>query len=138
MSITPATGDSEQDGGAPIDDEHADEAASDEIGTSDEIDEFAPEDFEDDPNDTRPRSTIKRVGTGGQMLGAAMLGLAEILEPKQKPRIAAIVDHPGEPLDLDRRGLDESFGEAGSRLKGPPLDDVKAKAHTGRRIKRRR
>lgn len=127
MSSTPAPGDETPAEGEEQRNEHADAA-----------DEFAPEDFEDDPNDTLPRSTLKRAGRGGQMLGAAMLGLAEVLEPKQKPRIAAIVDHPGEPLDLDRRGLDESFGDDGSRLKGPPLDEVKAKAHAGRRIKRRR
>lgn len=121
MSSTPAPGD-----------EHPDTRAAE------DADEFAPEDFEDDPDDQRPRSTIKRVGKGGQMLGAAMLGLAEVLEPKQKPRPAAIVDHPGDPLDLDRRGLDESFGDDGSRLKGPPLDEVKARAVAGRRIKRRR
>jgi len=127
---------------APGDDRLADDAppadAQPDARNTDDGDDFAPEDFEDDPNDTLPRSTLKRAGRGGQMLGAAMLGLAEVLEPKQKPRIAAIVDHPGEPLDLDRRGLDESFGNDGSRLKGPPLDEVKARAVAGRRIKRRR
>ena len=70
-------------------------------------DEFLPEDFEDDPNDDRPRTTRKRVGLGGQMIGAAMLGLAEVLEPKQKQDAPIEVTNPGKPLDLDKDGLDE-------------------------------
>jgi hypothetical protein len=101
-------------------------------------DEFLPEDFEDDPNDDRPRSTRKRVGLGGQMIGAAMLGLAEVLEPKQKQDAPIEVTNPGKPLDLDKDGLDEAFGNDGSRLQGPPLDAVKAKARSGRPVKRRR
>ncbi len=101
-------------------------------------DEFLPEDFEDDPNDNRPRSTRKRAGLGGQMIGAAMIGLAEILEPKPKREAPIEVTNPGKPLDLDRDGLDESFGAAGARMKGPPLDSVKARARAGRPVKRRR
>lgn len=106
--------------------------------TGDVEDEFLPEDFEDDPNDDRPRSTRKRVGLGGQMIGAAMLGLAEVLEPKQKQDAPIEITNPGKPLDLDKDGLNEAFGEGGSRLQGPPLDSVKAKAHPGRPAKRRR
>lgn len=101
-------------------------------------DEFLPEDFEDDPNDDRPRSTRKRAGLGGQMIGAAMIGLAEILQPKPKQDAPIEVTNPGKPLDLDRDGLDESFGDSGARMKGPPLDAVKARARSGRPVKRRR
>ena len=101
-------------------------------------DEFLPEDFEDDPTDDRPRTTMKRVGRGGQMIGAAMIGLAEILQPKPKAEISVEITNPGKPLDIDKDGLDEIFGATGDRLKGPPLDSVKARARVGRPAKRRR
>lgn len=119
------------------DDQPTPEALPEDIAENVE-DEFLPEDFEDDPNDDRPRSTRKRASLGGQMIGAAMIGLAEVLEPKPKREAPIEVTNPGKPLDLDRDGLDESFGEVGARMKGPPLDSVKAKARAGRPVKRRR
>lgn len=101
-------------------------------------DEFPPEDFEDDPHDDRPRSTLKRTGRPGQMLGAAMLGLGEILQPKPKQEIPVQFETPGEPPDIDRKGLDEPFDAEGRRLQGPPLDAIKAKASPVTRRKRRR
>ncbi|MEY4373546.1 MAG: hypothetical protein RL219_2315 [Actinomycetota bacterium] len=101
-------------------------------------DEFAPEDFDDDPTDDRPRSTVKRASRPGQMLGAAMLGLGEILQPKPKQEIPVQFETPGEPPDIDRKGLDEVFGAEGKRLSGPPLDTIKSRAALVKRIKRRR
>ena len=115
-----------------------DEPVIDQAMLDDPNDEFLPEDFEDDPNDNRPRTTRKRVGLGGQMIGAAMLGLAEVLEPKQKQDAPIEITNPGKPLDLDKDGLNEAFGDSGSRLQGPPLDSEKAKARPGRPAKRRR
>jgi hypothetical protein len=67
-----------------------------------------------------------------------MMGLAEILEPKPKVQVPVEIANPGEPPDLDRNGLDEPLGSSGDRLKGPPLDEVKARAHAKRTVKRRR
>ena len=69
-----------------------DEALPEEFEENPE-DEFLPEDFEDDPTDDRPRTAIKRVGRGGQMIGAAMIGLAEILQPKPKAEIPIAVSY---------------------------------------------
>ena len=101
-------------------------------------DEFSPEDFDDDPDDDRPKSTLKRTGRPGQMLGAAMLGLGEILQPKPKQEIPVQFETPGEPPDIDRKGLDEVFDSTGRRLQGPPLDAIKARATKPQRRKRRR
>lgn len=106
--------------------------------SADDADEFLPEDFEDDPNDTRPKSTMKRAGRGGQMIGAAMIGLAEILEPKPKQEIPIEIVTPGEPPNIDTDGLDDAVAGTTSRMKGPPLDAVKAKARVSRPTKRRR
>ena len=83
----------------------------------DEADEFSPEDFADDPNDIAPRSTMKRVGKGGQLIGAAMIGLAEVLQPRPKQEIPIEIANPGEPPNIDRDGLDEPLGNDGARLK---------------------
>lgn len=89
-------------------------------------------------NDPLPRSTRRRVGVGGQMVGAAMLGLAEILQPRPKQEIPIEVANPGEPPDIDRKGLDEALGDSGDRIVGPPMNRIKAAARTGRPAKRRR
>lgn len=104
----------------------------------DDADEFLPEDFEDDPDDHRPKSTMKRAGRGGQIIGAAMIGLAEVLEPKPKQEIPIEIVTPGEPPNIDTDGLDDAVAGTTSRMKGPPLDSVKAKARPGRPKKRRR
>ena len=103
-----------------------------------DADEFPPEDFADDPYELRPPTTIKRVGRGGQMSGAAMIGLAEILQPRPKAEIPIEIATPGEPPNIDTTGLDEPIGVGTERMVGPPMDDLKAKARTGRTVKRRR
>ncbi len=113
----------------------ADPSATD---AGDDADEFGPEDFADDPDDDRPRTTIRRAGRGGQLIGAAMLGLGEILQPRPKEEIPIEIANPGEPPNIDKNGLDEAFGDQGGRLVGPPLDAIKARARAGRPIKRRR
>ena len=101
-------------------------------------DEFLPEDFADDPDDVRPRSTRKRVGRGGQMIGAALIGLAEVLAPKPKVEIPIEIATPGEPPNIDTKGLDEAFGDDGERLVGPPMDRLKSQIRSTQSVKRRR
>lgn len=103
-----------------------------------DITEYLPEDFADDPDDDRPRTQLKRVGRGGQMIGAAMIGLAEILQPRPKQEIPIEIATPGEPPNIDTGGLDEVFGERGDRLVGPPMDHIKARGRSTTRTKRRR
>lgn len=136
------SGDGKQDNlpedGRPDTDEVLPEHAGHRAADADEADEFLPEDFEDDPDDTRPKSTMKRAGRGGQMIGAAMIGLAEVLQPKPKQEIPIEIVTPGEPPNIDTDGLDDALAGTTSRMKGPPLDSVKAKARAGRPAKRRR
>jgi hypothetical protein len=72
------------------------------------------------------------------MLGAAMLGLAEILEPRPKVEVPIEIASPGEPPNIDLDGLDEPLGPMGDRMVGPPMDEIRAKARAGRTSKRRR
>jgi hypothetical protein len=73
----------------------------------------------------------------GGMLGAAMLGLREVLEGPKKEKIVIQAEAPGEPPDIDRRGFEAPL-EDGSLAVGPPLDDLKDKAHATRRSHRLR
>jgi hypothetical protein len=134
------SGDSQRDEPLPEegqpDDELLPEDEPDHHGTPD--DEYLPEDFEDDPDDTQPRSTLKRAGRGGQMLGAAMIGLAEVLQPKPKQEIPIEIVTPGEPPNIDTDGIDDTVAGTTSRMKGPPLNEVKARARAKRPVKRRR
>ncbi len=73
----------------------------------------------------------------GGMLGAAMLGLRDVLEGPKKEKIVIQAEAPGEPPDIDRRGFEAPL-EDGSLAVGPPLDDLKDKAHATRRSHRLR
>ena len=114
----------------------------DDIDEGDVVDpeEFLPEDFADDPDDVRPPTTLKRVSRGGQMIGAAMIGLAEVLQPRAKAEIPIEIETPGEPPNIDTNGLDEPFGIVGDRMVGPPMDQLRArgKGKVTRTTKRRR
>jgi hypothetical protein len=90
----------------------------------------------DDPHDPSP-TTLRRMSRGGQMIGSAMIGLAEVLQPKPKVEVPIEIATPGEPPNIDIDGLDEPFGEA-RRMVGPPMDQIKAKGRSGRSRKRRR
>ena len=72
------------------------------------------------------------------MIGAAMIGLAEVLEPKPKAEVPIEIETPGEPPNIDQDGLDEPWGESGERMVAPPMDDIKAKASASKTTKRRR
>jgi hypothetical protein len=71
----------------------------------------------------------------GGVLGAAMLGLREVLEGPKKEQVVIQVDAPGEPPDIDRRGLEAELDD-GRMAVGPPLDDLKDKAQATRRSRR--
>jgi hypothetical protein len=87
---------------------------------------------------TRPEPPRRgRGGIAGSMLAGAMLGLRDALEGKAKEDIVIQVDADGEPPDIDLTGLDDAFDEE-SRMSGPPLDELKARAEASRRRRRRR
>lgn len=113
-----------------------DAAGPDDAETPD--DEFPPEDFADTDPDPRPKTTLRRVGRPGQMIGAAMIGLAEVLETRPKAEIPIEIATPGEPPNIDTDGLDEPFGVGSERMVAPPMDRLKAKTRAGRTVKRRR
>jgi len=79
----------------------------------------------------RPRRSTVR----GGVLGAAMLGLREVLEGPKKEQIVIQAEAPGEPPDIDRRGLEAELDD-GRMAVGPPLDDLKDKAKATRRSRR--
>jgi hypothetical protein len=100
--------------------------------------EPSPEDFEEGSDDPRPPVTLKRMSKGGQLIGAAMIGLAEVLEPRPKVEVPIEIATPGEPPNIDTNGLDEDIAGGSNRMVGPPLDRIKSKQRVGRTTKRRR
>ena len=88
-------------------------------------DDFAepePDDFAEPAPSPLPR---RRTSTArGGALAAAMLALHEIYYGPQEDTIQIQIDAEGDPPDLDRVGLDELLSD-GSRLVGPPLDELK-------------
>ena len=64
--------------------------------------------FEDRPPAPVPRR--RPSSARGSILGAAMLGLREVLEGPQKERIVIQAEVPGEPPDIDRLGLEGGTG----------------------------
>ena len=91
--------------------------------------------FEDRPPAPVPRR--RPSSARSSILGAAMLGLREVLEGPQKERIVIQAEVPGEPPDIDRLGLKAELDD-GSLAVGPPLDDLKDRAAATRRSSRLR
>jgi hypothetical protein len=85
------------------------------------------------PPDAVPRRRAS--SARGGVLGAAMLGLRDVLEGPKKEQIVIQAEAPGEPPDIDRRGFEAPL-EDGSLAVGPPLDDLKDKAKATRRSRR--
>jgi hypothetical protein len=129
-----SNGERHDEGSAP--DPEVDVDVDTELDT--DLDEAFAEADEAAARDPLPRTTRRRTGMGGQMIGAAMIGLAEVLQPRPKEEIPIEIANPGEPPNIDKDGLDEPFGDSGDRLVGPPLDRIKAAARGGRPVKRRR
>ena len=82
-----------------------------------------------------PPAPPRRSSIRGGVLGAAMLGLREVLEGPKKEQIVIQAEAPGEPPDIDRRGLEAELDD-GRMAVGPPLDDLKDKAKATRRSHR--
>jgi hypothetical protein len=54
----------------------------------------------------------RRAGAAGAAMAGAMLALAEIYEgPRHGDEIVAVAEHPGEPGDIDRDGIDVRVGD---------------------------
>jgi hypothetical protein len=111
-----------------------------------------PEDFSDDPEaalaelesgppydaEEPPVRPPRRVSTArGSILGAAMLGLRDVLEGPKQELIVVQAEASGDPPDIDRLGLKAEL-EDGSLAVGPPLDELKDKAAATRRSSRLR
>ena len=92
--------------------------------------------FDDEP--VEPPPARRRTSTArGSILGAAMLGLRDVLEGPKKELIVIQAESPGEPPDIDRIGLKAELDD-GSLAVGPPLDELKDKAAATRRSSRLR
>ena len=88
-------------------------------------------------DDEGPRVPPKRhKGGGGVMLGAAMLGLRDVLYGRPKEDTAIEIEASGDPPNVDLDGMDMEIDE-NRRAVGPPLDDIKARAVQNRRSRRR-
>ncbi len=88
-------------------------------------------------DDEGPRVPPKRhKGGGGVMLGAAMLGLRDVLYGRPKEDTAIEIEASGDPPNVDLDGMDMEIDEH-RRAVGPPLDDIKARAVQNRRSRRR-
>jgi hypothetical protein len=92
--------------------------------------------WETDEEPTAPRVHNRRKGGGGVMLGAAMLGLRDVLYGKPKEETAIEIEASGDPPNVDLDGMDLALDET-HRAVGPPLDEIKARAVQNRRSRRR-
>jgi hypothetical protein len=113
------------------------EAAVDELedpqAALDELEQGPP--FDDvPPPAARPRR--RSIASNG-VLAAAMLGLRDALEGPKEELIVIQAEVPGEPPDIDRKGLHTEL-EDGSLAVGPPLDELKDQAAAARRRAKRR
>lgn len=103
----------------------------------DELEQGPP--FDDEPDEPaapapRPR---RRSLASNSVLAAAMLGLRDALEGPKEELIVIQAEVPGEPPDIDRKGLHAEL-EDGSVAVGPPLDQLKDQAAAARRKAKRR
>ena len=114
------------------------EAALDELedpqAALDELEQGPP--FDDQPV-TPARPPHRRSIASNSVLAAAMLGLRDALEGPKEELIVIQAEVPGEPPDIDRKGLHAEL-EDGSLAVGPPLDELKDQAAAARRKARRR
>lgn len=83
------------------------------------------------------RPPRRRSIASNSVLAAAMLGLRDALEGPKEELIVIQAEVPGEPPDIDRKGLHTEL-EDGSLAVGPPLDELKDKAAAARRKAKRR
>ena len=91
--------------------------------------------FDERPDEPAPPPRRRTSSARGSVLGAAMLGLRDVLEGPKKELIVIQAEVPGDPPDIDRLGLKAEL-EDGSLAVGPPLDELKDKAAASRRTSR--
>ncbi len=90
-----------------------------------------------EPEHQPPQPRGRRGGVAGSVLAGALLGLRDALEGRPKEDIVIQVDADGEPPDIDVTGVEGDL-DAGRRMTGPPLDDLKSRAASSRRARRSR
>jgi hypothetical protein len=78
----------------------------------------------------------KRYGIGGAMLAGGMLGLDRMLTGKVKPDAPVQWEAAGEPLDIDRKGIDVPLED--ERIVRSRPGPAAAAGATSRRVTRRR
>jgi hypothetical protein len=132
----------------PADDgRHADPDAVDAFDAADEVDaddEFDAGDERDDVQDEAELDSDaaliarakKRYGIGGAMLAGGMLGLDRMLTGKVKPDAPVQWEAAGEPLDIDRKGIDVPLED--ERVVRSRPGPAAAAGATSRRVTRRR
>ena len=106
-------------------------------GALDDEHEF---EFEDDPELNGDAALIarakKRYGIGGAMLAGGMLGLDRMLTGKVKQDAPVEWEAAGEPLDIDRKGIDVPLED--ERIVRSRPGPAAAAGATSRRVTRRR
>jgi hypothetical protein len=100
----------------------------------DELEQGPP--FDDEPAAPAPPPRRRSIASNS-VLAAAMLGLRDALEGPKEELIVIQAEVPGEPPDIDRKGLQAEL-EDGSLAVGPPLDQLKDQAAAARRKAKRR
>jgi hypothetical protein len=123
--------DAQDDAGALHDADDVDDADH----QSDELDEL-----EEDPEMSGDAALIararKKYGIGGAMLAGGMLGLDRMLTGKVKQEAPVEWAAPGDPLDIDRKGIDVPLED--ERVVRSRPGPAAAAGATGRRVTRRR
>lgn len=131
----------------PADDgRNADPDAVDELDARDHaegVDGDGPDDlveFEGDPELNGDAALIarakKKYGIGGAMLAGGMLGLDRMLTGKVKQDAPVEWEAPGDPLDIDRKGIDVPLED--ERVVRSRPGPAAAAGATSRRVTRRR
>ncbi len=103
-----------------------------------EPDDLEPDDLE--PGDQELDAAVTRPAPrrgGGAMLGAAMIGLHQVLYGPPKEQTVIEIETSGDPPNLDTDGIDAELGPD-HRLVGPPLDAIKSRARRTKHKVRRR
>lgn len=100
----------------------------------DELEQGPP--FDDEPVAPAPPPRRRSIASNS-VLAAAMLGLRDALEGPKEELIVIQAEVPGEPPDIDRKGLHTELDD-GSLAVGPPLDELKDQAAAARRRAKRR
>jgi hypothetical protein len=136
-----ATADADEaaDADADADDEAVDAADGVEVPDAADFyddDEVFPWEADDYDNSRPGQSPQRRKGGAGTMIGAAMMGLRDILYGKPKEETPIEIEASGDPPNVDLDGLDVQLDE-NRRAVGPPLDEIKARAVQNRRARRR-